>query len=194
VHRAAALLLVLGALVVAGCGGPLSPTGDPGTAVDPVGVLTILPSPGDLRGPHATKTDATELQMAFTGSPNPALVDRIAANAPTAAGVRTWTGPGGQTLTATVSVWSSHLTATGVVTDLAQELTDRGADAWTPSQIGGTRGARLDDDSPGQRGRELRLGYSVGLNALYVRATGPVPDETVTRALQRLIEVVDAQQ
>jgi hypothetical protein len=192
-RRPAAILLVLGALVAAGCG-PLGPTGDPGRAVDPVQVLTTLPSPGDLRGPDATTADATELQMAFTGTPNPALVDRIAANDPSAAAVRTWTGPGGQTMTATVSVWGSHLTATGVVSDLAQELADRGGSAWTPAKAGGTRGARLDDDSPGQRGRELRLGYSVGLNALYVRATGPVPDGTVVTAIRRLTEVVDAQQ
>jgi hypothetical protein len=192
-RRAALVLLLLAALAAAGCG-PLSPGGDNGTAVDPVQVLTTLPSPDDLRGPAATTADATELQLAFTGSPDPAMVDRITANAPSAAAVRTWTGPGGQTMTATVSVWGSPLTASGVGSDLAQELSDRGGHAWTPPGAGGTRGSRLDDDSPDQSGRELRISYAVGQNALYVRATGPVPDDTVVRTIERLIEVVDAQQ
>ena len=46
--------------------------------------------------------------------------------------MRTWTGPGGQTLTAVATVWDSHLVATQVGADLAQRLVSDGRRGWTP--------------------------------------------------------------
>lgn len=171
------------ALVLAGCGGPLSPTEAGGDPADPVALLSILPSPGALRGPAAESADAGELQRAFTGVDDPGLADRIRDRDPSAAGVRSWTGPDGQTMTAAVSVWGSHLVATGVGSELASNLAGGdGGEAWTPRDSPGSRGARRETAD----GREVRLAYSVGPNALYVRATGPVPDATVIKTLERM--------
>jgi hypothetical protein len=180
--RAVALCaLLLAALAAAGCG-PLDATQSGGVEADPVAVLTVLPSPDALRGDAARAADAAELQVAFTGAADPELADVIASRNPVA-GVRTWTAPSGGTLTATASVWGSHLTATGVGSDLATRLVGEGGAAWTPPAVPGSRGARLEE---GGR-RELRLAYSVGPNSFYVRATGDVPEEILTRTLDRMI-------
>jgi hypothetical protein len=176
-RTAIALALVAGLL--AGCG-PLGPTDAGGGRADPVALLTVLPSPGELRGAAAREADAADLAEAFTGTADPDLASVIRSRDPEAAAERTWTGPGGQTLTAVATVWDSHLVATKVGADLAQRLVSDGGRAWTPPEARAARGARRDDP------RELRLARSVGPNAIYVRATGPVADATVTTALERL--------
>lgn len=93
-------------------------------------------------------------------------------------------------MTAAVSVWDSHLTAVGVGSDLATLLiADGDAAAWTPDDVPGSRGARIDDPAR----RELRLAYSIGPNSLYVRATGSVPEATVVKTVNRLIEALPSQ-
>lgn len=189
--RVAALIALLAVgLLTAGCGlGPLDATQSGGDRVRPEALLTVLPSPGDLRGPDATPATFDDLQVAFTGVRDPGLAGRIAKRDPTAAAVRTWKDPRGGEMVAAVSVWDSHLTATQVGADLATRLTDAGAGAWTPSQVGGSRGARLLKDDR----REVRLGYAIGPNALYVRATGSVSDGTVIKTMRRLIEALPGQ-
>jgi hypothetical protein len=179
--RATALVIVAAVLAasLAGCG-PVGPTEAGGEAADPVALLTILPSPGALRGPEARAVDADDLAAAFAGRADPELAGIIRSRAPDAAGVREWSDSGGRTLTAVVSVWDSHLVATQVGADLAQRLVSDGGRAWTPSDAPASRGARRDDPA------ELRLARSVGPNAVFIRATGPVPEETVIRALDRL--------
>ena len=184
----AALLIVL-LLVVAGCG-PLDATQAGGDQADPVRLLTVLPSPGDLRGPDAQEADAAELARAFSGSDDATLAQRITDRDPVSAGIREWTNPDGGTMTAAVTVWDSHLTAVGVGSDLATLLINGGdAAAWTPSDVPGSRGARIDDPAR----RELRLAYSIGPNSLYVRSTGSVPEATVVKTLKRLIEALPSQ-
>ncbi len=182
VLRAVLLGLTACLLAVAGCG-PLDATQSGGVEARPVPLLTILPSPDELRGPPARQADAAALQLAFTGAADPELTEIIASRNPAAAGVRTWSAPSGGTLTATASVWDSHLTATGVGSNLATRLVGEGGAAWTPSAVPGSRGARLDQDGR----RERRLAYSVGPNSFYVRTTGDVPDEILTRTLNRMI-------
>jgi hypothetical protein len=180
--RVAALIALV--LLAGGCGlGPLDATQSGGEQAKPVPLLTVLPSPGSLRGPAAQAADPVALQRAFTGAENDALARQIRDRAPAAAAVRTWSGPRGGVLVAAVSVWDSHLTATGVGSDLATMLVGEGGAAWTPQEVPGSRGARIEDPAR----RELRLAYSVGPNSLYVRATGPVPDATVVKTLKRLI-------
>ena len=186
--RVAALIALC--LLTAGCGlGPLDATQSGGDRVRPAALLHVLPSPGDLRGPDAAAAGADDLQTAWTGVPDPALAERITQLEPSAAAVRTWADPRGGEMVATVSVWDSHLTATQVGADLATRLTDAGAAAWTPSQVRGSRGARLDTN----RRREVRLGYAIGPNALYVRATGSVSDGTVIKTMARLIAALPGQ-
>lgn len=171
-------------LLAGGCGlGPLDATQSGGEQARPVPLLTVLPSPGSLRGPAAEAADPDVLQRAFTGAEDDALARQIRDRDPIAAGVRTWSGPRGGMLVTAVSVWDSHLIATGVGADLATMLVGEGGSAWTPEDVPGSRGARIEDPDR----RELRLAYSVGPNSLYVRATGPVPEATVTKTLNRLI-------
>jgi hypothetical protein len=180
-HVRIAVLAVLVAAVLAGCG-PLGPTEEGGDRADPVALLTVLPSPGDLRGPAAAPADAAALARAFTGTDDPDLAEIIDSRNPDAAAVREWTGPDGRTLTAVATVWDSHLVATQVGADLAQMLVSDDGRAWTPPDARAARGARRDDPP------ELRLARSVGPNSVYLRATGPVPDDTVTTALERLTQ------
>jgi hypothetical protein len=188
--RAVALLLLLAALACAACG-PTSPTEAGGADVDPVAVLTVLPSPGQLRGEPAAPADAGALQVALTGSPDPAIAARVRERRPKAAAVRTWSAPGGRELVAAVSVWDSHLIATGIGGDAAELLlSEDGARAWTPTGLPGSRGARVD--APGRQ--EQRLSFAVGPNSLYVRSKGPVPRDVVARTLRRLILTTDAQE
>lgn len=175
------LVAAVAATALAGCG-PLGPTDAGGGRADPVKLLRILPSPGALRGPDARPADAAELAQAFTGKRDDDLAAIIDSRNPDAAAVRTWTGPNGQTLTAVVTVWDSHLVATQVGADLAQRLVSDGGSAWTPPQERGSRGARRDDPP------EQRLAYAVGPNSAYVRSTGPVSEDTVITALHRLNE------
>ncbi len=171
--------LALLAAVLAGCG-PLGPAEPGGDRADPVALLTVLPSPGELRGPAAAPADAAGLARAFTGREDPELADVIASRDPEGAAVREWTGPGGQTMTAVATVWDSHLVATQVGADLAQLLVSDGGEASTPRDARAARGARREDPP------EQRLARSGGPNAVYIRATGPVPDATVVTALERL--------
>jgi hypothetical protein len=187
VRIAAALIACLGlAGVLVGCG-PVGPTEQGGDAGRPLEIVGALPSPGDLRGPDPADADAAGLAEAFTGRDDPELAGVIDARAPSAAATRTWSSPGGGTLTVSASVWPSHLIATGVGSDLAARLVGDGGAAWTPSDLPGARGARRE--AP----REVRLGYSVGPNALYVRATGDVGDDVAIRAMERLTLVLEGQ-
>lgn len=187
VRAAALIVLATVAVALSGCStGPLDATQSGGTPAKPVALLTVLPSPGSLRGVPAATADAPALQRAFTGPEDDQLAGRIRDRAPSAAAVRSWRGPRGGFLVAAVSVWDSHIVATGVGSDLATMLAEKGGAAWTPSDVPGSRGARVEDPAR----REIRLAYSVGPNSLYVRATGPVPDETVTKTLRRMIEAL----
>lgn len=181
------IAIVLVALGLCACG-PQGPTEEGGPSGRPLEMLTVLPSPDDLRGPPARAADAAALQRAFTGEADPGLTDVIETRAPSAAAVREWTDPRGGRLVAAVSVWPSHLVATGVGSDLAARLVADGGEAWTPSGTPGGRGARRAGDRP-----EIRLGFSVGPNALYVRATGGVSEEVVTRTMGRLRQVLEGQ-
>lgn len=184
-----ALLTVLACALVAlgpGCG-PESPVERGGEAGTPLELVSALPSPGELRGPPATEADPAELGRAFTGRDDPGLAEIIATRAPSAAAVRSWSSPGGGTLTVAASVWPSRLVATGVGSDLAAMLVEDGGSAWTPPEVPGSRGARRDDPA------ELRLGASRGPNALYVRATGDVGEDVAVRALRRMLLVLEGQ-
>jgi hypothetical protein len=182
--RAAALPALLAALVACVACGPTSPTQAGGDAADPVALLTVLPSPGQLRGEPAQAAGPAALQEALTGAPDSVLAQRVRERAPKAAAVRSWTGPGGQELVAVASVWGSHLVATGVGADAAELLlAEPGARAWTPREAPGSRGARVD-----AAGREARrLAFAVGPNSVYVRSRGPVPGDVVERTLRRLV-------
>lgn len=181
-------LLAIAAAVPAACG-PTDTLEARGEDADPVRLLGILPSPDDLRGAPAADAGPDALATALTGRADPEIARRIAERGVKAAAVRTWRAPDGGALTATVSVWRSHLVAQGVGTDAATELLGApDAEAWQPAEIRGSRGARAE----GAGRRELRLSYSVGPNALTVRATGAVAEDVPVRTLRRMIDVLEA--
>ncbi len=189
--RAALLTALLLAIAACAACGPTSPTQAGGEAADPVALLTVLPSPGLLRGEPAAPADPAALQRGLTGAPDPALAERVRERAPSAAAVRSWTGPRGQELVAVASVWDSHLIATGVGGGAAEQLLrEPGARAWTPRDAPGSRGARVD-----AAGREARrLAFAVGPNSIYVRSRGPVPDDVVEKTLRRLVLTLEGLQ
>ncbi len=186
--RSLALAALLGAVLACAACGPTGPAEAGGDDADPVALLSVLPSPGQLRGPPATPADAEALQVALTGAPDPELAQRVRSRAPEAAAVRSWTGPDGQELVAVASVWGSHLVATGVGGGAAEDLLRRpGAQAWTPRDAPGSRGARID--APGREAR--RLAFAVGPNSVYVRSEGPVPDDVVAKTVRRLVQTLE---
>lgn len=188
-RRVRALIAAAALCLVAAACGPQGPTEAGGTDADPLAVLTILPSPGDLRGRPAARADEAALQRALTGDRDPELADALRARGMKDAAVRRWRGPGGQELVTAISVWNSHLVATGIGGQAAERLLAApGGRAWTPSGLGGSRGARAGDDGDTER----RLAYAVGPNSIYVRSVGPVDEEIVTRAAERLIRFVQA--
>ena len=183
------LLAVAIAVAVAACG-PTSPTEAGGEEADPVALLSVLPSPGQLRGQPAAPATPDQLQEALTGAPDPELAERVRERAPRASGVRSWTGPGGQELVAAVSVWDSHLLATGIGADAAERLlADGGASAWTPSDAPGSRGVRVEGDG----GEARRLAFAIGPNSVYVRSEGPVPDDVVAKTMRRLVITLEGE-
>lgn len=178
--------MVVAAAVLAGCG-PQGPGEAGGDAGDPAEIVRVLPSPGDLRGQPGAEADAQQLARAFTGRDDPALAEVVEERAPSAAATRTWSDPQGGTLTVAATVWPSHLVATGVGSDLAAFLVADGGDAWTPAAVPSSRGARRDDP------REMRLGLSVGPNALYVRSTGDVDEDVVIETMELMRLTLEGQ-
>ena len=118
--------------------------------------------------------------MALTGAPDPALAARVRERAtrrrPRCA---TWSAPGGQELVAAVSVWGSHLIATGIGGDAAEQLlSEDGARAWTPTGLPGSRGAR----SRLAAGRSSGSPFASGRTRSTCGPTGPVPEDVVATA------------
>jgi len=188
-RRVRALLAAIALCLVAVACGPEGPTEAGGAGTDPLAVLNILPSPGELRGEPATTADEGLLQRALTGSADPGIADALRGRGLRDAAVRRWSGPGGQELITAISVWDSNLVATGIGGQAAELLLDApGGAAWTPSGLGGTRGARAGEEGDAER----RLSYAVGPNSIYVRSVGPVDEEIVTRAARRLISYIQA--
>jgi hypothetical protein len=175
-------ILVLVGIVAAGCG-PSSPTEAGGPDADPIYLLNVLPSPDDLRGPPVAQVDPGTLLETLTGTADAELAARLTDRGLKTAAVRTWTAPGGGQLQAAVSVWRSHLVATGIGSDASARLADEdGGGAWTPSEVPGSRGARIDGAHP-----ERRLAYALGPNSFFVRSTGDVAEDVVIRTMHRLI-------
>jgi hypothetical protein len=86
-------------------------------------------------------------------------------------------------MTVVVSEWGDHFAATSVGGDAAEiPLGTSGAHAWTPTQLGASRGVRID--TPGSRLQTLS--YAIDTTDLFVRAEGPIPQAVVIRAVQRM--------
>ncbi len=179
----AATLVAASALIV-GCG-PESAVDEGGEVKNPVALATVLPTAdGLVEVQTAQPGDAAELAEALTGAPDPMVAERLTSRGLSAAAIRRWEGPEGASLVVATSTWPSHVTATSVGAQAAEALLDRsGGRAWTPSDVPGSRGARVDQAGPDAA---RALAFAVGPNSLYVRSSGPVDEDVVVRSLRRL--------
>ena len=175
---------LLAALIACVACRPTSPTQAGGEGADPVALLTVLPSPGQLRGEPARAAGPAALQEALTGAPDSALAQRVRERAPKAAAVRSWTGgrPGARRRRQRLGLAPGRdrrrrrrrralLDEPGArALDAARGARQPGRRAWTPPA-----------------GRPARLAFAVGPNSVYVRSRGPVPGDVVERTLRRLV-------
>lgn len=177
-----AALICLAAAVASACG-PEGPTEAGGDQIDPAALLKILPSPDQLRGDPAQTVAEDGLLTALTGSADPEMLATLRQRGMVDAAVRSWRAPDGGELVAAVSVWEAHLLATGIGGQAAELLRKEGGASWTPRGLNGSRGARIEQG----RRQERRLAFAVGPNSIYVRSAGPVDEEIVVEAMNRLL-------
>jgi hypothetical protein len=190
VRRTAALLALL-ALVLAVGGCNLGGQGQQATRqVAPLTLVRILPTPPGLRQRDPGRSaNAAAVQAALAGRADAPSARNLVDSGLGTAAIRRWSGPRGASLLVVVSDWDDHNAATDVGGDAAELPLGRpGASAWTPTQVAGGRGSRVD--APGRRSRALS--YAVDTTELFVRSQGPVPDDVVVRAMQRMIAALGA--
>ena len=179
-------LLVLPTLLV-GCGsGSVSP---PRTNIDPVATLEIQPTPAGLdQSKDVEPLDVTAFQETLAGVAKADAAESYRAIGFYDAAIRRWSGPGGARVIMVISRWPDHQKATNVgggAVNVVQE--SPGTGGWTPSELGGTRGARRTDDP------QVRIiADAVADVSVIVRADGPVTDAVVIRAMQLVIRPIRA--
>jgi hypothetical protein len=185
----AALAAVVPMVVLAGCG-----TGGGGgttPSVPPLRLVTILPTPNGLRDATPGRpAGAAQVQETLLGHPDAAIAKQLTEVGLAEAATRTWTGPGGRSLVVVVARYPDHDTALSIGADAAEELLRRGgASAWTPQEIGGSRGARAGSGADAA----AALSFAVGDVSLFARSEGGVPDDVVETAVARLATALGAQ-
>ncbi len=143
---------------------------------DPAFIVRVLPTrPGlDIAGAERTPGPAG-FDQATLGHAVPDLVTSAEAGGLREVAVRDWTGPGGALLVAVASLWDDGEAAAAIGGEVARAAVPGGS-VWTPSQYGGSQGARSAD--------ARALSVVIGKVALFVRAEGPVDDEAVLRTIQ----------
>ena len=181
-HRVAAALAAAAACAaLAGCTG-----GQPDTrAPDPVQAVRILPTPAGLTTAASVRTvDADGLSSAF-GSPGP--VPGLADSGLGKAAVRRFTGPGGASMIVAVALWDDNESAREIVGAAAETtLGHSGVEAWTPSEVGASRGTRTTGGGVDHH----TLSFAQGRAGAYLRADGPVPEASVIRTAKLLSEAL----
>jgi len=178
-----ALIVLLAALTVAGCGAGSSER-DATDDINLMELVNILPTqPGlDQATSDIHSVDASTLEAMFArrDSTDSKGFDQIGFREGV---IRTWRGTGGADMLVAVSRWPDHQIATSVGAGAAdQPLESPGASAWNPREINGSRGARVS--APGSATRVLAI--AIGEISLVVRADGPVSDAAVIRTLDLL--------
>jgi hypothetical protein len=185
----APLAALAAALLLAGCNAGGNEQDAP-RDVPPLTLVHILPTPNGLTDVGSARAAGPAVvQAALAGRPDAPSVKNLEESGLGAAAIRRWRGRDGATFTVVVSRWSNHEAATNVGGDAAElPLGSPGATAWTPDQIGGSRGSKVDPPGP----RSRALSYAVGYTELFVRSTGGVPDDDVVKTMQRMIAALGA--
>lgn len=174
-------------LLAAGCG-PAGPAEAESPPLDPVTLADVIPSPEPLVPEGgARRVDPEGFVAATLGAPDPATAERLVGLGLTRAAVREWSTPDGGSMLVAVSNWTSDVVATNAGGGTAERLLDEpGGRAWTPDGLPGSRGAKAD-------GGRYALSKAIGPNAIYVEASGDVPEDVVVRSMKRLVTVAEAQ-
>ncbi|HJZ62632.1 MAG TPA: hypothetical protein VKD47_10810 [Miltoncostaeaceae bacterium] len=184
-----AALAALPVLALAACG----TGGGGGTTPDvpPLRLVQILPTPNGLTDAvPGHRAGAPEVQEALVGHPDAAVAKQLDDVGLGEAATRSWRGPGDRSLVVVVARYPDHDTALSIGADAAEELLNRGSSsAWTPRQIGGSRGARAGSGADAA----AALSFAVGDVSLFARSEGGVPDDVVETAVARLATALGAQ-
>lgn len=177
--------LAAAALAVSGCAAGVD--AQRAREADPVFVVRILPTRPGLIPLGPTRTiDRAAYARAVLGHDDPALTANLAEAGLQRAAVREWTGPGGARLVAVAGLWDDGSAAVALNGEAAEnDVPGPDATPWTPSDFGGSRGAR----SP----RERALSMVVGKASLFVRAEGPVTDAMVIRTIDLMQQAAAAE-
>jgi hypothetical protein len=182
--RLLALLLVVASLA-AGCASGDEDDSVPGD-IDLARIVGVLPTPAGFdQSNDAHPADVAAVQEALAGMAREESARAFESRGFVDGAIRTWSGPRGATLTAVVSRWPDHLTASAIGGGAVNVPLDRdvpGASPWNPDELRGGRGVRID--APGEPARLLAV--AVGDVSLFVRASGPAGDAPVLRTMELL--------
>ena len=174
-----AALAATGALVLTGCS--LGGQQEQQTHVaEPATVVSVLPArPGLTPAGPIRPVDAKGFTTALLGHPDSTLTTNLEQAGFLRGATREWTGPKGASLVAVVGLWDDGSAAASLGGDAADAAAPGGT-PWTPSQYGGSQGARADN--------ARALSVVVGRVSLFLRATGPVDDAAVLRQMDLMFQ------
>jgi hypothetical protein len=174
------VLLALTALIIpaAGCGGSSAVAGS--SPVDPLELVTILPTPkGFAQSSDARSATAADVQATLARTAKPDVAAEYEGLGFKGAAIRTWQGPGGAKAVIVASRWQDHLTATNIGAGPSQILLGKsGVRAWTPSDLPGARGVQVDGASPSSV-----LSLAVDDISVFMRVDGAVDPDVLVRTL-----------
>lgn len=167
------------ALVLTGCS--LGGQQEQQTRVaEPATVVSVLPTrPGLTPAGPVRAVDAAGFTTALLGHPDSTLTTNLEQAGFLRGATREWTGPKGASLVAVVGLWDDGSAAASLGGDAADAVAPGGT-PWTPSQYGGSQGARADN--------ARALSVVVGRVSLFLRATGPVDDTAVMRQMDLMFQ------
>lgn len=176
------VFLALAALAVptAGCGAGSEGAGP--SPVDPLNLVTILPTPAgfDQASSSIRAANAADVQVALAGTAKPEVAAEYKGLGLKGAAIRTWEGPGGAKAAVVASRWQDHDTATNIGAGPSQILLGKpGVRAWTPSDLPGARGVQVEGASPSRL-----LSLAVDDISVFMRVDGEVDPDVLVRTLQ----------
>ena len=147
---------------------------------EPATVVSVLPArPGLTPAGPIRAVDAQGFTTALLGHPDSTLTTSLEQAGFLRGAAREWTGPKGASLVAVVGLWDDGSAAASLGGDAADSAAPRGT-PWTPSQYGGSQGARADN--------ARALSVVVGRVSLFLRAAGPVDDTAVLRQMDLMFQ------
>jgi len=147
---------------------------------EPATVVSVLPArPGLTPAGPIRAVDAQGFTTALLGHPDSTLTTNLEQAGFLRGATREWTGPKGASLVAVVGLWDDGSAAASLGGDAA-DASAPGGTPWTPSQYGGSQGARADN--------ARALSVVVGRVSLFLRATGPVDDTAVLRQMDLMFQ------